>query len=432
MTLTVTPSGRAIARSGLLPLSADELLRYFSTNSAELVELMLRSANPDAEHSDDFAFILIHAALSSSEFGGRALGARRFLPYQLADQPLDGPHVRVAGLMFPAAEVNSTNGAVLSTRWVAGIPIRDVETALEIRSGTLTAMFLDAANILRGLADILYAVTSAKSVGYLPDAVAPSTLKKISALIGPTRRLAMRLDVGLPEDVMWLNTVADANGNVLNRAQIMSLRVAEFVSPDRILDPGRFPQLLAALGPISATVTSLAQRLQSAVRSWRLSERERLFEVQLKRLPAECKSLLQRYYRSTGTEFEHALEEALACIGIQISARDDGARASFPDLVTPSLPPGDTSIECKSKTVGDSVTFNDATDVIRKAAVNGLSASFKITVCQPYISPDVPRKLDQCNELCVVNADDLAEALVRVKVGKLTISELADWLRRPG
>lgn len=90
------------------------------------------------------------------------------------------------------------------------------------------------------------------------------------------------------------------------------------------------------------------------------------------------------------------------------------------------------ALECKSKTVGDSVNFNDTTDVIRKASVNGLGNSFKVTICQPYLSPDVVRKLVLCDELCVVNAEDLAEALVRVKLGKLDVDALADWLRRAG
>jgi hypothetical protein len=142
--------------------------------------------------------------------------------------------------------------------------------------------------------------------------------------------------------------------------------------------------------------------------------------------------LLKDYYRTTGVAFEQAFEKALDCVGVRITARDDGSRTSFPDLVTSSLPPGIVAFECKSKTVGDSVTFNDATDVLRKAGVNGLSSAFKVTVCQPYISPDVPRKLDLCTDLAVVNAEDLAEALVRLQGGRLTVEEFAGWLQRPG
>ena len=83
-------------------------------------------------------------------------------------------------------------------------------------------------------------------------------------------------------------------------------------------------------------------------------------------------------------------------------------------------------------TVGDAVTFNDATDVLRKAGVNGYRDAFKVTVCQPYISPDVPRKLGNCSDLCVVNAEDLAEAFVRIRTGQVTVAAFFDWLSRPG
>jgi hypothetical protein len=431
--LNVSLVGRAIARSGLLPLSADELLQFVSANAHALAKLVVDCAESDSPECDDFAFVMIHAAFNCSEYGGRALGARRYLPYQLAVPPLTGPQTRVAAHMFATSQTDALNAAVLATRWVAGVPMRNLESVLEIRSGVLSAMFADAANILRGTADILYALTVRPvQPSDLPTNVDPDSLHDVAKLVWPVRRLAARLDAGLPEEVLWMTTLEDQSGTVVNRTQIMALRGAKLSSPDHLLDTGRFPQLLAALGPPSAAVTTFAQRIQQAVRSWRLSGRQRLLESQLRRLPADCRPHLQRLYRTTGRDFETALEQAFECIGVKIRARDDGSLPSFPDLVTASLPPGEVAIECKSKTVGDSVDFNDATDVIRKASVNGLGKAFKITVCQPYLSPDVPRKLAQCDELSVVNAEDLAEAIVRVKLEKLTLQSLADWLHRPG
>lgn len=293
-------------------------------------------------------------------------------------------------------------------------------------------MFADAASILRSLADTIYAATTPQPTSSLPTSIDAAALPQMVRLVAPLRRLAYRLDVGLPEDVAWMSSVKDDDGAVLNRREMMQLRGALFVSPDHILDTGRFNHLRDALGTKPAVTVPLAQRLQKAVRSWRLSERERLLDNQLRRLPAECKPVLKEYYRTVGTDFERVLESVLECLGISITAKDDGTRSSFPDLVTEVLNTNKTAIECKSKTVGDSVTFNDATDVLRKAGVNGLGSAFKVTVCQPYISPDVPRKLDLCTDLCVVNAEDLAEAMVRLKLGKITLEEFSGWLQRPG
>lgn len=430
--LTVTRTGRAIARSGLLPITANELLSYVSRNAPAFAQLILDCAERDLPECDDFAFLMIHAALSCSEFGGQALGARRYIPYQLSRPPLTGPQNRVRHLMFSPSQDDALNGAILATRWIGGGRARDIERVFDVRSGVLSALFGDAANILRGLADICYAVTAPQDMLSLPESVDPDAISNMTKIVGSLRQVATRLDAGLPEDVLWMLTVRDEDGPVLSRAQCMALRTATFLSPAHILDAGRFPQLLAALGAPSNTTRTLAQKLQQRMRSWRLAERDRLMASQEKRLPVACHAHLRDYYRSDGKAFERVLDGILECLGIGITARDDGTQSSFPDLVTSSLPPGDTAIECKSKTLGDSVSFNDATDVIRKAAVNGLGHAFKVTVCQPYVSPDVARKLVKCAELAVVNAEDLAEALVRVRVGKMTVADLSDWLHRPG
>ncbi|WP_411901785.1 hypothetical protein [Methylorubrum thiocyanatum] len=432
MKLIVTQGGRAVARSGLLPVSADELIGYVSRNAEPLVDLLRKCADGTAVNCDDFAFVMSHAAYSCSEYGGRDLGAKRYLPYQLLESPLRGPYAHLRGYMFVPSEDDAINAATLATRWVAGENIRNIENSFGIRSGALTSMFSEAANILRGLSDVLFAVTSPQDPDYLPTSVDLNATSWISEVIGSIRRLAFRLDVGLPEDVLWMSTLMSDGSPLLSRAQIMTLRSNDFLSPDNILDTGKFPALMAALGRPSTQTTALAQQVQASVRSWRVDERTRLAASQIKRLPADCKHVVQKFYRSREKEFEDSLEEIFSCIGITIDSKDDGSKSSYPDFVTTALPHRVVSIECKSKTVGDSVTFSDATDVIRKASVNGLEDSFKVTVCQPYISPDVVRKLVNCRELCVVNAEDLAEAFVRLKLGKITIESFSDWLQRPG
>lgn len=434
----VTPGGRAVARSGLLPISADELLGYISDNSVRFIDLIQNCSENEGIECEDFCFLMIHAAYSCSEFGGQAVGGRRFLPYQLLKPPLRGAQQRLAPIMFKSGQYDTINATILAMRWISGDPIRDIERVFSVRSGVLNNMFSDAANILRGISDILYAVTGRQGESMLPAATPLSKREELIYILRAIRQVSARLDVGLHEDSIWLTTVHYPLSNtsrsippILSRKHIVSLRGAGFVSPDSILDPGRFSSLMAALGSDPASARLLAQSLQDGVRSWRTVERQRLMDSQARRLP-ECKSLILKFYRSTGVEFETNLELALECVGIKILEKDQAGKTSFPDFVTESIASRSTAIECKSKTVGDSVNFNDATDVIRKANVNGLSQSFKITVCQPYISPDVPRKLTNCTELCVVNAEDLAEALVRVKLGKISMETFADWIQRPG
>lgn len=431
MSLRVTQSGRAVARSGLLPTSADELLGFLSNKGESLQGLMKACAESELDDCDDFAFVLMHAAFSSSEYSNSPV-QRRFLPYQLLTAPLTGPQQRLREYLFQPHQADSINAAVLASRWIAGTQMRLLESALDIRSGVLNSMFADGANILRGLADVLYATTSPQAANELPTSVPAASTPVLITLVAAIRRIATRLDFGLPDDVVWMRTLTDGGVPAVSRNEIMLLREANFLSPEHILDPGRFPQLLDVFGARSNTARTNAQTLQQSVRTWRLEERARLIESQRKRLPPECRDLLLRFHRAREIEFEDVLAEAFQCFAMNIEARDDRTTTSFPDFILRTAAGDLTALECKSKTVGDSVTFNDATEVIRKASVNGFSGAFKVTVCQPYISPDVPRKLSNCDELCVVNAEDLAEAFVRLRNGKITQASFDDWLRRPG
>ena len=440
MTLHVTLTGRAVGKSGLLPSTAFEFLGFLSRKAEFLDTLASSCARSALDDCDDFAFVMLHAAYNSTEYE-RAEIVRRYLPYQLLASPLNGPQGRVHSLLFEHSGSDALNAAVLAWRWIRGTETRDLESVLEIRSGVLMGMFADASNILRGVADILFAATSARSVGERPLNIDEKTVPLLRKLLAAIRLIAIRLDTGLPDDVAWMRTLSGQGSNagntgarqtLLSRQQIILLREASFQAPSDILDSGRFPELLTALGPRSAVNRQLAQDLQHATRNWRVEERGRLIENQKKRLPVECRNVLLRYYRAKEIEFEEVLEEVLSCFGINVDARDDGTISSFPDFIIKPIPPPVFAIECKSKTVGDVVTFNDATDVIRKAGVNGYSEAFKVTVCQPYISPDVPRKLGNCSDLCVVNAEDLAEAFVRIRTGELTKLGFFDWLSRPG
>lgn len=431
MTLRVTYTGRAIAKSGLLPSTAAELLTFFGAHAEQFSALNEACSQSELEDCDDFAFVLIHAVLSSTEFG-RSDIPRRYLPYQLLAAPLTGPQGQLRDSLFTPSQADAINGAVLAWRWIKGAEMRQLESLLGIRSGALTAMFADAANIIRGLADILFAATSVRSTEELPTSLRAEWIAPLRNLIPTIRRIAVRLDTGLPDDVVWMRTIVDNGSRVLTRNQIVKLREAGLLSPTDLLDPGKFPLLLDSLGPRSPANTAFAQLVQQATRTWRIDERNRLIESQRKRLPAECRDVLLRFYRSLETEFEDVLGEIFECFSIEIEGRDDNTKTSFPDFVVTPVAPQTLSIECKSKTVGEAVTFNDATDVIRKAGVNGFGSTFKVTVCQPYISPDVPRKLTNCPDLCVVNVEDLAEAFVRLKQGSLSMQAFSDWLGRPG
>lgn len=440
MSIHVTLTGRAVAKSGLLPHTAFELLTFISKKSIDLQGLLIDCAESEGDNCDDFAFVMLLSAFGSQEYR-KTSGARRFLPYQFLTLPLDGPQQRVKDLLLPGYTSDALNAANIAYRWIRGAEMKTLESIFDVRSGVLLGMFADASSILRGIADILFAATSTGSIKERPTNVDEAMVPSMRALVAAIRQLAIRLDAGLPDDVIWMRTltIQKTNGppaatrrNLLSRQQIINLRDASFNTPSDILDSGRFSGLLQALGVKSSVTRRLAEDLQDATRNWRVAERERLIERQKKRLPATCANLLLQFYAAREIEFEKVLDKIFNCFSITVSNRDDGKISGFPDFVVETSSGSILAIECKSKTVGEAVTFNDATDVIRKANVNGYRDAFKVTICQPYISPDVPRKINNCQELCVVNAEDLAEAFVKLKLEQINIDHIFDWLSRPG
>ena len=159
--LSVTPVGRAVAKTILHPYSANQLLLYAATHAEALSQI--------AEHGDDaLLFVLAHAAYSSHEYTVR--GNARVLPYQLnsrvtnelADQCnqylMDKPWYR-----YPTP----ANAAMVVTRWAQGLPTDQLASEFnEIGSGMLRSMAWEGAGILHAWAECL---SVAASVRYADD-----------------------------------------------------------------------------------------------------------------------------------------------------------------------------------------------------------------------------------------------------------------------
>lgn len=55
-----------------------------------------------------------------------------------------------------------------------------------------------------------------------------------------------------------------------------------------------------------------------------------------------------------------------------------------------------------------------------------------VTVCQQYVSTDVPRLIERASDLSVVNAEELAVAMSYLKLGFISNERFATWLTTPG
>lgn len=429
MTLQVTRTGRAVARSGLHPLAADQILRFLGQHFDALQTLLLQDDADEFVSEDDFEFVGLHTVFNSAEFDTGV--TYRFLPYQFLEQPLTGPQAKLREYLGATAELNVTNAAVLAYRWIQGVDIGSLESALGVRSGVLTALFAETAAIFRGLADILFAASSQRPHNVLPSALTAEQAAKLTLFIAPFRALAKRLVKGLPEELLWMTELEADGSRLLGRPEIIAISDAGLTTPDEVIDPGRKNALLQALGAISERNKGKANDLVQAVKGFKCDARIRLKDSQIKRLGA-YEQIIEDYYSSRDKAFEAQVDILWSWLGLTVAARDDGSKSAFPDFVVSLDGGSEWAVECKSKQGMGYVVLTDATEVISKASTHGYHQSFKVTICQPFLSTDVPRKICQCAELSVVNAEDLMEGAVRARLGKLSKEAFVDWLSRPG
>ena len=449
--LKITPIGQVVAGSGLFPSSADFFLREIWDRWPSLEQLLpaqLRIANDDEEPEDfdisDIAFALFHLTLTSPEFESVEPPAYRFIPYQLGERRKTDRATRLEHVLSVQPwdrNVFAVNAADISVDWINGHPLRDLEGRfLDLRGGSLMLLFRDLGQVLYGVMELLLAVTNPNLS--IDDQVPTfqtdkDRRKSIRRLIGVLRQLCIRLDAGVPDDVAWLSAILDDSANrvrrrLLNSVQIMALKRGGFSAPNAILDDGRFSDLVAVLRGVHSEADQFARRLKEGISRWREEKRENLKSRQMSRLPAICHDPLNQFYELRGDEFESCVESVMECLNLEIEDRDGPGKTSFPDFVMKIFTSADLVIECKSKDGKRFVAFNSATDVIRKASVNGFQDSFKVTVCQPYCSPDIARKIQSCDELSVVDPEDLAEAFVRIYESKLSLNDFFNWITQPG
>lgn len=127
-----------------------------------------------------------------------------------------------------------------------------------------------------------------------------------------------------------------------------------------------------------------------------------------------------------------AFESILIHLGIDFEKIDSDKKTGAPDyLIKIQGSPG-LIFELKSKQGGKLVDYNGATEVLAASEIHGFKDYHCLTLCHPGVDPSVPMAISSCARLTVIESHDLAEALLRVCEGKLSHSQLWQWLATPG
>ena len=201
---------------------------------------------------------------------------------------------------------------------------------------------------------------------------------------------------------------------------------------EHFVDTGRKTHLMEALKAAGSS-PSRWKTIRNGVVDYRNARTRRREAGHAIRLGAGCDDLVAAFYGQRGIEFERVLEGCFGRLGIKVLGRagPDERDRSYPDFVI-ELAGHKVVLECKSSEGTTDIPLREAFEVVSKAKIHHLQAEPLVTVCQPYVATDVPGKIEGSGRLTVVNAEDLAEALVRLHAGRLDEARFRNWLTTPG
>lgn len=439
--LMATQAGKAVGYSGLQPSTSTNLLEYLAAKAASMSAYLPVEGSPG--QIETLAFALFHACLSSPEFRGKA--RTRPIPYQIEqnreNKHLFNPSGCAQDLVEPFWQSNmvAVNAAKLAVDWANGESLRNLENTFStLGAGALMEMFKNLSWVMQGLSGIVSAAADDRVMPELrPKCLrAHSDLKSLSKLARTISRLALRLSEGLPDDVLWMNSL-NLPGSIfrIQRSEILTLRALGFASPEILMlsTPEADVARATAFSKTKPAPQLKSNWLRDSVRAWKATQRKRFEERHLKRaVKCGMESLFEEYYQSRETDFEQVLERMLQHLNIQFTRLDGKGKTGAPDYLLELLDSMPIILEVKTKVSAKLVDYNSAVEVVAAAIIHGYPTAFCTTLCHPGVDPSVAPVIVSCGKLSVVEGHDLAEALLRVGEGALSQSQLWRWLATPG
>ena len=438
--LSTTPVGRAVGFSGLLPETGVFLINFLSRKSLYLAELIGQLESADIKSR--LELLVFSACLSSPEFRPRnGVKPTRFLPYQLKDAIYDAQHL-ADDLMESLWQVDPmpTNAAWLCQKWISGVEIRAIEREVKsLSAGAVTEMNRNLSWVLQGLAGIAMSAADKRVPPVLrpPQLRADDTLlSAISKLTRYIRRLAYRVQEGLPDDILWMTGLSATGSSLkLYRHEMLLLKKHGITTPQLLMlgSPDANSARVLAFAKAKPTAQAKANWVRDACRDWKVEQRKRMSTRHLKRASrCEHKDLIEYYYEAKGDAFEAAFEQVLHKLGVTFEKLDDKTKTGAPDYLVKFSDSPPVVVELKSKEGDRLVDYNKAVEVLAASEIHGFRDCFCVTLCHPGVDPSVPQQIASCGRLSVVESGDLGEALLRLCERSLTQQQVWQWLCTPG
>lgn len=431
--LSVSPVGYVVAQSVLHPLSAHQLIEFAAARAVDLIKL--------AETDEPlFQYVLLHAAYSSNEYENRGHG--RNLPYQLEPLVANPEAERADQYLIERPwrrNAKAANAAMVAMRWVRGAPRDELSNEFSmIGSGVTQSMLREACEILFAWSDCIMACAAA----HLLDDDRLPTLRSKPTLLTALRNFASiiriharQVAVGLPPMAVWLASLTDETTGrpLLRRNAMLALAEKNLVEPVKLLTR-------EAYGPIAQVFKELniadgdneTKKLRSAVQSYRRSTRSSLWSAALRRSNAETHPLVERVVEARGKAFETCIEKLLDKTGIAYERKDDGKTPGAADLHIGLNHKVQVVLEMKTAEGDGMIGLNEATDVIKGAAIIDLGYLPKVTLANPGFDPNVPWQARKVKDVAFVEAAQFVFALAMLSTREIDKDTFLDWLAQPG
>ena len=227
-----------------------------------------------------------------------------------------------------------------------------------------------------------------------------------------------------------------ANGmgrDLLSRSAVLRLREHGLTDPLELLRHDTFVKIIEALKPLGLPdLDSVVRDFRDAVRAYRRDQRKNFWQTVIDRAPNNVRAILQDMPDARGKRFEGKVEALLDVVGIAYKRLDDGKIPGAADLHVGLSDLVQIVIELKTAEGEGAVGLNDATDVIKGAAIVDLSHLPKVTLANPGFDPNVPWQARNAKELALIEACQFAYGISLLARDEIDRNMFLDWLAQPG
>lgn len=401
-TLVPTPLGKAVAQSGLLPVTAKSF--------EEMLGGRKREIEADFER---FVPGLIHWACACGEFRGRS--PTRFFQFPSGRNPVSSDQF-LAGqaLLAPLdrtdSQLNQNAHAIIL--YAQGVPERQIRFQTNIPSGAVHRLAVDIAWVLDGL----------QRIAASPELDCPQALtNKISML-------ARRVRWGVPPEALDIIRVAHRSSVPgFGRQRAMALLAQGLSTFETVIAAG-----MAKLSEILRSRPRAQSLLEAITRSAPVSP-DRYARVHatvaaklgLSDVVSACTSAL-------GTEYEVAIQHLLeAETRWAISVIDDGKQQNVPDILI-RLGARAILVECKTTTKNPPLIKKEEAFAVLQKSLDFNHEFRRVTLGKPGFDEHSKNKVAAAADVTLIEHSIFMEGVLRVLTGVISPEVFLDWLGAPG